>query len=76
MLDEFNLKGLSKLVPNMGLVLAFIVNYTPSVFPPEVMTNAKQLQHDAELLYGLLHTRYIQTECGMNQMVSLQFDHG
>jgi len=69
MLDEFNLKGLNHHVSDLRHAIRVILGEDISDsedYPPET-------EHDigkcAEIAYGLIHARYIQTPKGMKQML-------
>ena len=71
MLDEFNLKGLTKYVPDLRKVLYYILNMETSESDDgaEMGENEEEIDKYAKLIYGLIHARYIQTSKGMKQMV-------
>ena len=72
MLDEFNLKGLHKYVPNLKKVIYYILNLEASDNDEDedMGESEEMINKYAEVIYGLLHSRYIQTSKGMKQMVS------
>ena len=66
--DDFNLTGLSTVVPYYDYALDIILDID---IPLDALSED---QHDmvetaAEVLYGLIHARYILTTAGMNKMV-------
>ncbi|KNH07202.1 protein kinase CK2beta regulatory subunit [Perkinsela sp. CCAP 1560/4] len=63
--DEFNLTGLNALVPHYRLALDIILDYEP-VDNPSASTG--RIEKYAEVLYGLIHARYILTQAGMKRM--------
>ena len=66
--DDFNLTGLNFLVPFYKEALEMILDIEPqedSLKIPDVSI----VESSAELLYGLIHQRYILTRQGMQQMV-------
>lgn len=66
--DDFNLTGLNFLVPFYKEALEMILDIEPqedSLKIPDVSI----VESSAELLYGLIHQRYIITRQGMQQMV-------
>lgn len=71
MLDEFNLKGISKFVPNLKKIIYYILNLESSESneDEEMGESEEQLNKYAEIVYGLIHARYIETSKGMKQMV-------
>ena len=71
MLDDFNLKGLSKYVPNVSKVLAYMLKQesTEKDSDEEMGESPSVLHKYALIIYAVLHARYIQTERGMKQMV-------
>ena len=71
--DEFNLTGLNFLVPFYREALEMILDIEPqdSLKIPDISI----VESSAELLYGLIHQRYIITRQGMQQMVE-KFEQG
>jgi casein kinase II subunit beta len=67
--DSFNLTGLSVAVPYYNDALELILDVEPD---EEYFTDANlsMIQSSAELLYGLIHQRYILTKPGLSQMGS------
>lgn len=68
--DDFNLTGLNALVPFYKEALEMVLDVEPqedSLKIPDVSI----VESSAELLYGLIHQRYILTRQGLAQMVSL-----
>jgi casein kinase II subunit beta len=68
--DDFNLTGLSTVVPYYDYALDIILDID---IPLDALNEE---QHDmvetaAEVLYGLIHARYILTTAGMSKMVSI-----
>jgi casein kinase II subunit beta len=67
--DDFNLTGLNALVPFYKEALDMVLDVEPeeeSLKIPDVSI----VESSAELLYGLIHQRYIITRQGLQQMVS------
>lgn len=65
--DDFNLTGLSSIVPFYREALDMILDFEPE---NRISVNDLPLvQHSAELLYGLIHSRYILTKQGLQAMV-------
>lgn len=72
--DDFNLTGLNALVPFYKEALEMILDVEPqedSLKIPDVSI----VESSAELLYGLIHQRYILTRQGLQQMVE-KFERG
>jgi casein kinase II subunit beta len=57
--DDFNLHGLSSVVPNYEYALDLILDRDSDVQFSE--DQAEMIQASAEMLYGLIHARYILT---------------
>lgn len=64
--DEFNLTGLGSVVPFYRELLDMILDFEPD--KPVNLSNLPLVEHSAELLYGLIHSRYILTRQGLQQM--------
>jgi len=65
--DDFNLTGLSNMVPNYEYALDMILDADT----PDELTEEQQeiVESGAEMLYGLIHARYILTSRGLSQML-------
>jgi casein kinase II subunit beta len=69
--DEFNLSGLSSQVPYYDYALDLILDVES---PNDDMLTEEQnemVESAAEMLYGLIHVRYILTSKGLGAMVCL-----
>ena len=64
--DDFNLTGLSSMVPNYDYALDMILDAETDDLTEE---QTEIVESAAEMLYGLIHARYILTSRGLAQMV-------
>lgn len=65
--DDFNLTGLGALVPQYHAALEMILDLEPEY--PAKLPSVALIEHSAEILYGLIHARFITTRQGLNLMV-------
>lgn len=74
--DDFNLTGLSNLLPNYDYALDMILDAESTDDLTEDQTDI--VESEAEMLYGLIHARFILTSRGLAQMLeklnNYQFD--
>lgn len=71
--DKFNLTGLVSQVPLYDFAMHMICDIdTDREFKRKQLD---KIRRDAEVLYGLIHSRYILTNRGFNAMVD-KFEHG
>lgn len=68
--DPFNLIGLSSQIPLYRETLEVILDLEPNDAMYSRVPDLSLLQPSAELLYGLIHQRYIITKDGLLQMVT------
>ena len=64
--DEFNLCGLSSVIPRYEAALDTILDVEPS--DEYEVDDERDIEKAAEILYGLAHARYILTTKGLNKM--------
>ena len=64
--DDFNLTGLASMVPHFQEALEIISDLEPE--KPLKLPNIPLVEHSAELLYGLIHARFIITKAGLHLM--------
>jgi len=71
--DNFNLTGLVSQIPHYDFALDLICDIeNDEDFSDE---HLEMIEHDAEILYGLIHARYILTNRGLHAMMD-KFRHG
>ncbi|KAL7714199.1 Casein kinase II subunit beta [Entamoeba marina] len=70
--DEFNLYGLSDIIPHYELALDTILKGEQLNLDEKTKT---LVENDAKILYGLIHARYIVSIDGLRQMYE-KFKHG
>lgn len=71
--DDFNLTGLSSIIPHYREALDLILDFEPE--SPIIASDLAQSEHSAEELYGLIHARYILTKEGLNAMAE-KYENG
>ncbi|KAI7828421.1 casein kinase II regulatory subunit-domain-containing protein [Kickxella alabastrina] len=67
--DEFNLTGLSQTVNFYVEALDMILDAEDENEDPQYADEIETIDSSAEILYGLIHARYILTRAGQDQMV-------
>jgi len=70
--DDFNLTGLANMVPNYDYALDMILDADNADDLTEDQTEI--VESAAEMLYGLIHARYILTTRGLSQMLE-KYNH-
>lgn len=65
--DDFNLTGLGALVPHYHEALEMILDLEPEY--PAKLPSVAVIEQSAEVLYGLIHARFITSRQGLNIMV-------
>ncbi|KAH7537725.1 hypothetical protein FEM48_Zijuj03G0123400 [Ziziphus jujuba var. spinosa] len=68
-LDDFNLSGLNNIVSYYDYALDLILDAESSHDDTLTYEQNNMVESDAELLYGLIHVRYISTSKGMSAML-------
>ncbi|GAA6004158.1 hypothetical protein JCM10207_002459 [Rhodosporidiobolus poonsookiae] len=71
--DDFNLTGLASLVPFYKEAMEMVLDVEPEDDESHRVPDVSIVESSAELLYGLIHQRYIITRQGLQQMYA-KFD--
>lgn len=67
--DDFNLTGLNGIVPYYDYALDLILDIEPPADQNLTQMQQEMIESAAEMLYGLIHSRYILTTKGMAAML-------
>lgn len=74
--DSFNLSGLKEEVPHYELAVETILDADQPALQQMTETQQESVDSAAELLYGLIHARFIVTAKGLTLMVSAAWGPG
>ena len=66
--DKFELHGLGKKIKNYHYAMDLILDETMSTYQAMTTEQKQEIEEDAKILYGLIHSRYILTRKGLEQM--------
>ncbi|OSX60276.1 hypothetical protein POSPLADRAFT_1171317 [Postia placenta MAD-698-R-SB12] len=72
--DDFNLTGLNAMVPFWKEAMEMVLDVEPDEDAPKI-PDVSIVEASAELLYGLVHQRYILTRAGLQAMID-KYDGG
>ncbi|KAF9534264.1 casein kinase II, regulatory subunit [Crepidotus variabilis] len=68
--DDFNLTGLNTMVPFWKEAMEMVLDVEPEDEDTSKIPDVSIVESSAEMLYGLVHQRYILTRAGLQAMVS------
>ncbi|KAI0068817.1 hypothetical protein BV25DRAFT_1874061 [Artomyces pyxidatus] len=66
--DDFNLTGLNSMVPFWKEAMEMVLDVEPDEDSAKIIPDVSLVEASAELLYGLVHQRYILTRAGLQAM--------
>lgn len=71
--NSFNITGIKLLVEHFSPAYELIRQNTTKTAPPDV--DLATIEKEAEVVYGIIHARYLQTKVGLKQMYTKYYSY-